>query len=242
MTSSYPIPVSPPGGMPSQTHLADVGHLLFGDALSVLAIHVPSGKILPIHDASPAIANRCIHSVDALKRFIGRRNFSRIDALVEAAAMLLRRYAGSKAIHVIHTHIAISSRGVQDIWAYSIAPAGFNVDGQPEWLYLSLYRPTEVAGNPDKAILICKHTNKAFAMVYKKGRWTGSDTPLLSDREVEVLSLAMHGDTSDQIAERLLISTPTVKKHKTAIIAKLNARNLMDAARKAVRLGIVPLY
>ncbi len=57
----------------------------------------------------------------------------------------------------------------------------------------------------------------------------------LTDREKEVLDLLTHGCTNRQIAERLAISSNTVKKHVDHILQKLGASNRSAAVAMALR-------
>jgi len=61
----------------------------------------------------------------------------------------------------------------------------------------------------------------------------------LSPRELEVLRLAAAGLTNQQIAERLVISVRTVKKHIENIHGKLGAQNRTQAAARARELGLL---
>jgi DNA-binding NarL/FixJ family response regulator len=63
-------------------------------------------------------------------------------------------------------------------------------------------------------------------------------TPLLSEREREVLELIAAGATNREIADRLYLSPHTVKEHTSALYRKLNARNRTEAVRLAERLGL----
>lgn len=63
----------------------------------------------------------------------------------------------------------------------------------------------------------------------------------LTPREVEVLTLLSQGLPNKSIAAALGISDQTVKFHVAAIYGKLGATNRTDAARRALRLGLIPL-
>ena len=63
----------------------------------------------------------------------------------------------------------------------------------------------------------------------------------LTAREVDVLGLLARGLPNKAIAAALGISDQTVKFHVTAIYGKLGATNRTDAARRALRLGLIPL-
>ena len=64
---------------------------------------------------------------------------------------------------------------------------------------------------------------------------------LLTERELEVLSLLAEGRVKKEIAERLHISITTVVTHVTHIYEKLNAPNAPAAIAKAFQMGILPL-
>ncbi len=63
----------------------------------------------------------------------------------------------------------------------------------------------------------------------------------LTAREVEVLELLAQGLPNKSIAARLGISDQTVKFHVASICGKLGAANRTDAARRALRQGVIPL-
>jgi ATP/maltotriose-dependent transcriptional regulator MalT len=61
----------------------------------------------------------------------------------------------------------------------------------------------------------------------------------LTSREIEVLKLIRTGDTNQDIADRLVISIPTVKRHISNINDKLGAKNRTQAVSLAKELGLL---
>jgi DNA-binding NarL/FixJ family response regulator len=64
---------------------------------------------------------------------------------------------------------------------------------------------------------------------------------LMTPREIEVLELLALGLPNKAIARRLGISDQTVKFHVASICGKLGASNRTDAARRALRQGLIAL-
>ncbi|MEV8391098.1 MULTISPECIES: response regulator transcription factor [unclassified Streptomyces] len=62
--------------------------------------------------------------------------------------------------------------------------------------------------------------------------WDGAESPL-TERETEVLRRAAEGSEAQEIARELHLSPGTVRNYLTTIVAKLNARNRVDAIRIA---------
>jgi two-component system, NarL family, nitrate/nitrite response regulator NarL len=62
---------------------------------------------------------------------------------------------------------------------------------------------------------------------------------LLSQREQEILGLMAHGKTSEQISGELYISVNTVDTHRKNILAKLEAHNIAEAVRIALKKGLI---
>ena len=61
----------------------------------------------------------------------------------------------------------------------------------------------------------------------------------LTERERSVLFYLSTGLTNEEIADKIHISVHTVKAHLESIYEKLNVSNRVQAAMKAVALGLV---
>ncbi|MFD9443883.1 DNA-binding response regulator [Streptomyces sp. NPDC060006] len=69
--------------------------------------------------------------------------------------------------------------------------------------------------------------------------WDSPQNPL-SPREIEVLRLAAQGADAAEIAGCLFLSQGTVRNYLTASVAKLGARNRIDAIRISEEAGWIP--
>ncbi|HSH52877.1 MAG TPA: LuxR C-terminal-related transcriptional regulator [Bacteroidales bacterium] len=61
----------------------------------------------------------------------------------------------------------------------------------------------------------------------------------ISVREKEILGLIADGMKSNDIADKLFISSNTVNNHRRNMINKLNVSNTTEAVQLAIRLGII---
>jgi LuxR family maltose regulon positive regulatory protein len=62
----------------------------------------------------------------------------------------------------------------------------------------------------------------------------------LTARELEILVLLAVGAPNPRIAEQLVISLDTVKKHVSHVLGKLGAANRTEAVARARELGLIP--
>ncbi len=61
----------------------------------------------------------------------------------------------------------------------------------------------------------------------------------LSEREIDVLEMAISGCSNKEIAEKLFITESTVKAHLSSIFRKLNVKNRTAAVMAAVSEGLI---
>jgi DNA-binding NarL/FixJ family response regulator len=62
----------------------------------------------------------------------------------------------------------------------------------------------------------------------------------ISKREYEVLELISAGLSNQEIAEKLFVSTSTVKTHVSNVLGKLDANRRTEAIARAKKLRIIP--
>jgi DNA-binding NarL/FixJ family response regulator len=69
----------------------------------------------------------------------------------------------------------------------------------------------------------------------------GDDAAELTPRESEVLRLIGDGLTNRAIGAQLSISIKTVERHRTKLMAKLDAHSIVELMREAFRRGLLDL-
>jgi ATP/maltotriose-dependent transcriptional regulator MalT len=74
---------------------------------------------------------------------------------------------------------------------------------------------------------------------FLSGRRAELGSGRLSERELEVLTLAAEGNTGPQIAERLFVSPATIKTHFEHIYEKLGVGDRAAAVAHALRTGLI---
>jgi LuxR family transcriptional regulator, maltose regulon positive regulatory protein len=62
----------------------------------------------------------------------------------------------------------------------------------------------------------------------------------LTERELQVLKLLAAGASNRAIANQLVVTPETVKKHLSHLFDKLDADNRTQAVTRAVELGLLP--
>lgn len=69
--------------------------------------------------------------------------------------------------------------------------------------------------------------------------WRKSEKPKLTKREMEILRLHAQGLTINQIAEKIFVSSDTVKYYRRRIFERLNVSNIVEALSYAVNNKII---
>lgn len=80
--------------------------------------------------------------------------------------------------------------------------------------------------------------SELLAAVAGPARQQGHD---LTARELEVLGLLAEGRSTEEIADRLVVSMHTVRNHVRNILTKLGARTKLEAVVVAARTGVVDI-
>lgn len=95
-------------------------------------------------------------------------------------------------------------------------------------------------------VSIAHHKNAGNVYIYKQGTdetwelslvngiWRKSEKPKLSKREIEILRLHAQGLTINQIAEKIFVSSDTVKYYRRRIFERLGVSNMVEALSYAV--------
>lgn len=84
---------------------------------------------------------------------------------------------------------------------------------------------------------IAKRVIKAF--IEQKPAPIPANSSTLTERELEVLTLVVEGLSNQEIAEKLVLSTETIKTHMRHLMEKLSVSDRTQAAVKALRTGLV---
>jgi DNA-binding NarL/FixJ family response regulator len=82
----------------------------------------------------------------------------------------------------------------------------------------------------DRALVPTIHAVLAYQVVLPASDRARLETPLLSHREREVLTMAVDGLKNDEIGRRLFLATSTVKSHLSSAFAKLDVSSRKEAA------------
>lgn len=112
-------------------------------------------------------------------------------------------------------------------------------EGEPMRELLQAYRAQNHSGTERSATLA--YARQLLAAFPAPGATPGTANSMaaLSERELDVLRLAASGASNNEIAQELFIALPTVKKHMSHILLKLDTHNRVHAIARARELGLL---
>lgn len=151
------------------------------------------------------------------------------------ASKLRMKAPSGDYIEAFHRMFYISAPAATDTYPDFADRAGTRVPGQHEdklWLALCLYSPL-IFDFPSKCMIINSVNGQTRDLTQQNA------SKILSAREKQVLNLIDRGLTSKSIAEALCISKNTVSRHRQEILAKLQAKNSIEACRIAKELKMI---
>lgn len=118
--------------------------------------------------------------------------------------------------------------------AIQAGASGYLLKGSPRDELFRAVRVVAEGGSLLHPVVATKLMNAVRARARR-----GDDSEALTEREREVLQLVAQGTSNKAIARILHITERTVKFHVSAILGKLGAGNRTEAARMAVKRGLV---
>ena len=89
---------------------------------------------------------------------------------------------------------------------------------------------------------VCIHkqgTEETWKLNIENNVWRKSEKPKLTKREIEILRLHAQGLTISQIAEKIFVSSDTVKYYRRRIFERLGVNNIVEALSYAVNNKII---
>lgn len=89
---------------------------------------------------------------------------------------------------------------------------------------------------------VCIHkqgTDETWELNIENNVWRKSEKPKLTKREIEILRLHAQGLTINQIAEKIFVSSDTVKYYRRRIFERLGVSNIVEALSYTVNNKII---
>lgn len=101
---------------------------------------------------------------------------------------------------------------------------------------LEALKQGEAPLSPGLAARVLKEFNRGEILGKKQ-----EENQMLTERQMEVLSLVAHGKTYKEVAESLYVTERTVKYHMGKILEKLHMRNRAQVIAYASHMGLVDM-
>ena len=121
----------------------------------------------------------------------------------------------------------ILDNGRKTLVNHKMTPLELTSDGRI-WLALCV---VTAATHADAGHIEMHHAGTSDFYEYNvvSRKWKKKRMPVLTDGEKSVLMLSIQGYTMAEIADKICLSTDTVKKYRQRIFVKLNVRNISEA-------------
>lgn len=136
--------------------------------------------------------------------------------------------------------VLVISGQAEDEWIFKAMKAGARGFVFKQKLSTQLSQAIKTVVN-DQIYLTAEMATRFFRQFhFHAGRSIKASSALhLTDRELEVLSCLVQGDSNAVISERLYITVGTVKAYLRCIFDKMEVNSRTQAALKALKLGLV---
>ena len=90
-----------------------------------------------------------------------------------------------------------------------------------------------------KKVLSSHLTEKMIESLMEPSKPKEGAMPLITKREIEVVKLIAQEYTTQEIADKLFVSTNTVATHKRNLFVKMDVKNSVGMIKKAVEWGLI---
>lgn len=119
------------------------------------------------------------------------------------------------------------NKGRKILVNHKLTPLRLTSDGRV-WLALCV---VAASTHTDAGHIEMHHIGKSDFFEYNiiSRKWKKKQMPTLTDGEKSVLTLSIQGYTMAEIADKLCLSTDTIKKYRQRIFEKLDVRNITEA-------------
>lgn len=111
-----------------------------------------------------------------------------------------------------------------------------NLNAEELFSMLEALKQGEAPLSPGLAARVLKEFNRGEILGKKQ-----EENQMLTERQMEVLSLVAHGKTYKEVAESLYVTERTVKYHMGKILEKLHMRNRAQVIAYASHMGLVDM-
>ncbi|MEM9846974.1 MAG: response regulator transcription factor [Bacteroidota bacterium] len=116
-------------------------------------------------------------------------------------------------------------------------------EGASGYLLKNASQATLIQGIKDahigKKVLSPDLTAKMIESLEKKNKRQPNGIPKITKRELEVIKLIAQEYTTQQIADKLFVSTNTVATHKRNLFVKMDVKNSVGMIKKATDWGLI---